>query len=64
MVKRIAILFADASLTIISGQLSEAAQLAQARLETSLFNKGERNPAKLATFGEIDIDLMSFKGKF
>ena len=64
MVKRIAILFPDASLTIMSGQGGEAAAVIQARKETALFNKRERDPKQLAQFGEIEIDLMSFKERF
>lgn len=61
MVKRIAILFPDASLSIMTGQEGENAALAQARRETAIFNKGERNKSERAMFGEIEIDLMSFK---
>lgn len=64
MVKRIAILWPDASLSIISGRGSEASQISQARKETALFNKGERDPKELAMFGEIEISLMSFKERF
>lgn len=64
MVKRMAILFPDASLSIISGQQSDAAQIIQARKECALFNKGEKNPKELAMFGEIEVDLMSFKERF
>lgn len=64
MVKRIAILFPDQSLTIIAGTGGEAAAVIQARKECLLFNKGERDPKELAMFGEIDVDLMSFKERF
>lgn len=64
MVKRIAILFPDASLSIMSGQDGEVAAAAQARRECALFNKGERNKSELAQWGEIEIDLMSFKERF
>lgn len=64
MVKRIAILFPDASLTIVSGQGGEAAAVIQARKECRLFNKGERDPKELAMFGEIEVNLMSFKERF
>lgn len=61
MVKRIAILFPDASLSIMTGQDGENAALAQARRECAIFNKGERNLTERAMFGEIEINLMSFK---
>lgn len=64
MVKRIAILFPDASLTIVSGQEGEAAAVNQARRECALYNKRETNPNELASFGEIEIDLNSFKERF
>lgn len=64
MVKRIAILFPDASLSIMTGQDGENAALAQARRETALFNKGERDKSQLAMFGEIEVDIMSFKERF
>lgn len=64
MVKRIAIVFPDQSLTIISGVGGEAAAVIQARKETQRFNKGETDPRELAQFGEIEIDLMSFKERF
>lgn len=64
MVKRIAILFPDASLTVMTGQDGEAAALVQARKECTLFNKGERDLTQRAMFGEIEINLMSFKERF
>lgn len=64
MVKRICVLFPDASLTIVSGQKGEAAAVIEARNECAMWNKGERKPERLAQFGEIEVDLMSFKERF
>lgn len=64
MVKRIAIIFPDQSVSIMSPAGGEAEALARARRETKTFNKGERDVAELAQFGEIEVDLMSFKQKF
>lgn len=64
MVKRIAILFPDASLGIMSGQGGEAAAIIQARKECQFFNRQERDPKQLAQFGEIEVDLMSFRERF
>jgi hypothetical protein len=64
VVKRVAVLFPDASLTIISGQKSEAAAVIEARNECKVWNKGERDPKRLAMFGEIEVDLGSFKERF
>lgn len=63
-VKRICILYPDASLLVLPGSLSEAAALSQARNECRTMNKGERNPERLARFGEIAVDLGSFKERF
>lgn len=62
MVKRICIIFPDQSLSIMAG--SAAWAVIQARKETAIFNKGEKDTIKLAQFGEIEIDLMSFREKF
>jgi hypothetical protein len=64
MVKRIAVLYPDASILIISGQKGEAAAKVQARYECAVWNKGEMDPARRAMFGEIEIDLMSFRERF
>lgn len=61
MVKRIAIIFPDASVSIMAGAHDSAQAINQARRETRLFNRGETEPAKLAQFGEIEVDLMSFR---
>lgn len=63
-VKRIGIIYPDASVMLMSGALSEAAALAQARRECKIMNKNERDPARLARFGEILVDLGSFKERF
>lgn len=63
-VKRIGILYPDASVMLMSGALSEATALAQARRECQIMNKGERDPQRLAKFGEIMVDLGSFKERF
>lgn len=57
MAKRICIIFPDQSVTLFSG--SEAAALAQARTELSIWNRDARQPK--AQMGEIEVDLMSFK---
>ena len=64
MVKRIAIIFPDQSVSLMSPVDGEIAAVARARRETASFNKGERDPAELAQFGEIEVDLMSFKQRF
>lgn len=64
MVKRICVLFPDASLSIISGQRGDAHAVNEARDECARWNKGEKKPERLAQFGEIEIDLMSFKERF
>ena len=64
MVKRIAIIFPDQSVSLMSPVGGEAAALNRARREVELFNKGERDATERAQFGEIEVDLMSFKEKF
>lgn len=64
MVKRIAVMFPDGSLNVISGQKSEAAALAEARAERDVWNKGEKDQRRLAAMGEIEVDLGSFKERF
>lgn len=64
MVKRICVIFPDASINVMSGQKSEAAQVIEAREECKVWNKGEKKPERLAQFGEIEVDLMSFKERF
>lgn len=64
MVKRIAILFPDASLMIVSAQNGEVEALNEARTQCGYFNKGEQNPEEKAMFGEIEINLNSFKERF
>lgn len=61
MVKRICIIFPDGSVSIMAGAADKAEPLNQARRECSLFNRGERDVNETASFGEIDVDLMSFK---
>ena len=61
MVKRLCVLFPDGSLSLISPQEGEAIATNGARRECALYNKGERDPLKLAQFGEIEINLMSFR---
>lgn len=61
MVKRLCVLFPDGSLNLMSNEEGEAVAHNRARRETNLYNKGERDPQKLAMFGEIQVDLMSFK---
>ena len=64
VVKRIAVVFPDQSISLMSPVNGEAAAIARARRETATFNKGESDPAELAQFGEIEVDLMSFKQRF
>lgn len=61
MVKRLCVLYPDGSLTIQSPQPGEATAVNRARRECIGYNKGERDDRKHAEFGEIEIDLMSFK---
>jgi hypothetical protein len=61
MVKRIAIIFPDASISIMPGSHDSAQAINQARREVRLFNRHETEPAKMAQFGEIEINLMSFR---
>lgn len=61
MVKRICVLFADGSINVIAPHKGEGAALSEARHDRDVWNKGERDRAKLAQVGEIDVDLMSFK---
>ena len=64
MVKRLCVLFPDGSLNLMSNEEGEAVALKRARRECTIYNKGERDPKALAMFGEIDVDLMSFKERF
>lgn len=62
MVKRMCVLYPDGSINVVEGnQRSDAAQINEARKLCDGFNKGETDKAKLATFGQIEVDLMSFK---
>lgn len=61
MVKRICIIFPDGSVSIMAGPVDKAEPLNQARRECLLFNRGEKDKSEMASFGEIDVDLMSFK---
>ena len=61
MVKRLCVLYPDGSLNLMSGSKSPADQVNEARLLRDGFNKGETDKAELASFGEIQVDLMSFK---
>lgn len=61
MVKRVCVLYPDGSLTLVAAGRSEAAQVNEARRLRDGFNKGERNKAELASFGEVEVDLMSFR---
>lgn len=61
MVKRICIIFPDGSLSIMAGAADRAEPLNQARRECAAFNRGEKDKTEKASFGEIDVDLMSFK---
>ena len=60
-VKRMCVLYPDGSLNLMSGNNSEAAQVNEARKMCSGFNRGETNPDELAMFGEIEVNLSSFK---
>jgi hypothetical protein len=61
MVKRLCVLYPDGSVSIMSPQDGEASATNRARRECAGYNKGERDLGNLAQFGEIDVDLMSFK---
>jgi hypothetical protein len=63
-VKRICVLFPDGSILAMSNEDGELAAANRARQRKLLYNKGETDPQKLAMFGEIQIDLMSFKERF
>lgn len=64
MVKRYCVMFPDGSVNVMSHQDGEAAALSRARRECKLFNKGERDEAEKATFGEIEVSLTSYREKF
>lgn len=64
MVKRFCVMFPDGSVNVMSHQDGESRALALARRECALFNKGETEPDRLATFGEIEISLTSYREKF
>jgi len=64
MVKRICVMFPDGSLQVFSGQNSEAANVAEARRTVKHLNRGERDKNELAQFGQIEVDLMSFRERF
>lgn len=64
MVKRVAIIFPDGSLNVMSSIEGEAAATAQARREAAAYNKGERDASKRAYFGVLDVDLTGFREKF
>jgi hypothetical protein len=61
MVKRICVLFPDGSMNVISGSQHRTEQINEARRDAAVWNKNERDPRKLAQFGEIDVDLIGFK---
>jgi hypothetical protein len=61
MIKRLCVLYPDGSISIQSPQEGEAAAVNRARRECRGYNKGERDDRKHAAFGEIQIDLQSFK---
>jgi hypothetical protein len=61
MVKRLCVLYPDGSVNIQSPQEGNAAAVNRARRECLGYNKGERDMTALAQFGEIEVDLMSFK---
>lgn len=64
MVKRMCVLFPDGSLNVMSNEKGEASARVAARRECQIWNKGEKDPSRLAMFGEIEVDLMSFKELF
>jgi len=63
-VRRFCILYPDGSVMILPGNMGEGDALAQAREECRIMNKGERDPHRKASFGEITVDLVSFKERF
>lgn len=64
MVKRVAIIFPDGSLSIMPSSDGETNALAQAKRESDLYNKHERDKSKRAYFGVLDVDLTGFREKF
>ncbi len=64
MVKRIAVLFPDGSINIMSNQVGEVTAITAARRECQIWNKSRRTGELLTQFGEIEIDLMSFRERF
>lgn len=61
MVKRLCVIYPDGAVDVMHNQDGEAIAINCARSLCDLYNRGERDPLKLAQFGEIDVNLMSFK---
>jgi len=61
MVKRLCVIYPDGSVSIQSPEDGEAVATNRARNECRGYNKYARPEDSLAQFGEIDINLMSFK---
>lgn len=64
MVRKVCLIYADGSAMVYSHAGGENAALAQARGECAIVNKGERDPARRAQFGTMEIDFGSFKERF
>jgi hypothetical protein len=64
MVKRLCVIYPDGSLHLMSNEDGEAAAINRARRRARTYNEGETDPRSLAAFGEIMVDLMSFREKF
>ena len=61
MVKRLCVLYPDGALDLMTNQDGEAVATNKARSLCRLYNDGETDPLDLAQFGEIEVDLQSFK---
>lgn len=62
MVTRLCVMYPDGSINLMkSAGRHPTEQKNEAREEARQFNRGETDAAKLATFGEIKVDLGSFK---
>jgi hypothetical protein len=61
MVKRICIIYPDASLAVMSGQEGPVVAVNTARKLCRGYNRQAPDKKDHAQFGEIEVDLMSFK---
>jgi hypothetical protein len=61
MVSRVCVIFPDGAIEVISVEQGPKQAENDAREMVRLWNDDEKNPDKMAQFGTIDINLMSFK---